>query len=205
MYRRDKRGLATWAKWLIGILATLIVLGIGGCGILFFTIYKFGQDAMDPDKAKAVAQEMVTIADPLPAPFEYKMGMNMMGYVSLVTIADENSSYTYSLVKMQKPDGEKVSAEELVDQMAVEGVPSGQSATKKIDVTGKGSTPVAGIDMPYVVGTTLSNTGEKQPALMGAVVKDKDVLMLIVIGPSSQESIDLEQAKKFFELITAFK
>lgn len=206
MYRRNQRGLATWAKWLIGIFATFLVLGLATCGIIGFATFNTVKDAMNPEKAKELASTMVTIKDPLPAPYEYKLGMNILGTVSFVTIMNDDKQYTYSLVQMQNNDSPDVTADELVEQLASQGVPSGTSgAASKIDVQDKGSMTVAGKEMPYVIGSA-DNKGQKVPALMGVVVPEsKKVLMLIVFGPATNSSVDLEETKNFFQNIEAFK
>ncbi|HMO21249.1 MAG TPA: hypothetical protein PKC98_09810, partial [Candidatus Melainabacteria bacterium] len=67
------------------------------------------------------------------------------------------------------------------------------------------SMPVAGVDMPYVMGIT-ENKGQEVPALMGVIIpNEKNVLMLIVLCPPGTKTVDIEKAKQFFNCITAFK
>lgn len=203
---RNQRGLATWAKWLIGILGTVLVLGLGSCCILGFFAYNTVKDATDPAKAKELAATMATIKDPLPERFEYKAGMNILDTVSFVTIMDNTTEYSYSLVRMVTKDKEELSAEELVEELAEKGVPSGGSDSyTKIKVQEKSSMEVGGVEMPYVLGVT-ENKGKTVPALMGVVIpKKENVLMLIVFAPPKAKSLDVDQAKEFFSNITSFK
>ncbi len=203
---RNQSGLANWAKWLIGIVATVLVVGLGSCTIMGFLAYNYVKDAADPSKAKELASTMVTIKEPLPKRFEYKAGMNIFETVSFVTILDKTNEYSYSLVKMMTKEKEKVSAEDLVEELAARGVPSGgSSANTKIKVQEKGSMEVGGVEMPYVIGIT-ENKQRTVPALMGVVIpNDKNVLMLIVFAPPKDKTIDVEQTKAFFSNISSFK
>lgn len=204
-YTRNQRGLATWAKWLIGILATFLVLGLATCGIACFVGFNFVKDATNPDKAKALAGTMVSISDPLPAPYEYKMSFDMMG-VKFVTIMDSNTEYSYSFVKMPNTKQSDMSPEDMVESMAVQGVPSGGSGgTTKIDVKSKGKMTVGGTEMPYVIGDT-TNKGQKVPSLMGVIkTGDGHLVMIIAMASPNSTDLDLNQVQKFFSMITAFK
>lgn len=203
--KRNQRGLATWAKWLIGVVAVVMVLGIGIFCVLGLFAYNAVKDATNPEKARELAATMVTIKEPLPERYEFKVGMNIMETVKFVTIEDSTDNYSYSFVDMIQQPGEKVSAEELVEQLAIKGVPSSSGSSAKIEVQEKSSMTVAGVNMPYVMGIT-ENKGQEVPALMGVIIpNEKNVLMLIVISPPGSKTVDIEKAKQFFNCITAFK
>ncbi len=208
MTRRNNKGLATWVKWLLGILIVGFALTLATCGVGGFLLFQGVQKAIDPANAKQVASQMATIKD-LPPTYKYAFGMDFMGAMTIVAVQNEAAKMTYMLIKVPNTDG--MTADQFVEQMAQKGVPtagaSGQSTTK-IEVKDKGKTPVGGTEMPYIVGISEnSNSGKKQPAFMGCVMPSRDVAILVAAVSNEEETtkpIDINEVKNFLSMIERF-
>ncbi|MBU6453616.1 MAG: hypothetical protein KGS72_17690 [Cyanobacteria bacterium REEB67] len=150
---RNQHGLALWLKIVIGLFATGLVIAIA-VGIIAFSFVK---DAMDPQKTQAVANKIVTLADPLPAPFEYgRMNISLAGY-SVALINNIDSKALYILMRIPQKDA-TTSAQKLIDAVAkgdsmptAGASPKGTSATK-MQVEKQGELDVADSKMYYVLG-----------------------------------------------------
>ncbi len=208
MTRRNNKGLATWVKWLLGILIVGFALTLATCGAGAFIVYQQIQKAMDPVNVQQVASQLATIKE-LPPSYKYAFGMDFMGAMTIVAVQNETAKMTYMLIKVPNTDG--MSADQFVEQMAQKGVPTagaGGQSTTKIEVKDKGKTPVGGTEMPYIVGISEnSSSGKKQPAFMGCVMPSKDTAVLVAAVSNEEETkpIDVNEVKNFLGLIEAFK
>lgn len=200
---RNNFGLATWAKWLIGVLIGLFILTIGGLGLGALFVWNFASQATNPEAAQKVAASILVLDKPLGEDYKYTMGLEIPGLFSLASVEDETSKVTYSFIKM-KAEKEGVTAEEMVEQIASR-VPTGSGETSSMTVQDKGAMQVAGIEMPYLTGVLASKSSE-MPALLGCVMPSNDkVLLLMALNSDSESPIDVEAARAFFSRIKAFK
>ena len=234
MKRRNQRGLATWAKWLIGIVVGGTVLLLATCSILGFAVWSQFGNMLDPEHAKQIAGQIATVKE-LPSPrYKYSLGIDFFGQATFVAIEDQEKKLLITLIKMPNQDPE-MTQEKFVEQIAQNGVPTttptGQQSTNKIEIINKGSMPVANAEMPYVVGLTLNqNTGEKVPAFLGCTIPQgkKEAILICAVSnaaasssgssstssttsttpapaPAATDTVDLEAIKTFLGYIQAFK
>ncbi|MBK9141440.1 MAG: hypothetical protein IPM23_03020 [Candidatus Melainabacteria bacterium] len=200
---RNNFGLATWAKWLIGVLVALFILTIGGLGLGAIFLWNFSSQATNPENVKKLVDGLVVFEEPLGEDYKYTMGFDIAGFFTLASVEDETTKTTYSFIKM-KAEKEKVTAEEMVEQIASR-VPTGSGETSSMAVKDKGTMPVAGIEMPYLTGV-LNSKGTDMPALLGCVMPSNEkVFLLMALNSDNDRPIDVEAAKAFFSQIKAFK
>lgn len=208
MKRRNNKGIATWLKWLLGIMAVGFVLCLATCGTIAFIGFQGVKDAMDPEKAKGVAASVADIKE-LPPTYKYSFGWNMMDLMTMVAVQNTAAKITYMIIKVPNADG--MTADQFVERMATEGVPTagggaGQSKTT-IEVKEKGKTRVGNVEMPYIIGISEnSNTGKKQPAFLGCVMPSADSAVLICAASEEEgKPIDMNEVNGFLSNITSFK
>lgn len=207
---RNNKGIATWLKWLLGIMVVGFVLCLATCGAIGFFGYQTVQDAMNPEKAEKVAHNVADIQS-LPPTYKYTFGMDMMGVMTMVAINNTATKMTYMLIKVPTTQAENQpkTADEFVEQMATQGVPQagGSSGKTTIEVKEKGKTKVGGVDMPYIVGISEnSNTGKKQPAFLGCVMPTKETAILVcAAGEDETKPIDMAEVNSFLSNIKSFK
>ncbi|MBZ0188873.1 MAG: hypothetical protein K8F91_21700 [Candidatus Obscuribacterales bacterium] len=208
MSSRNSYGLATWAKWLIGIFATLSILTLAGLGIGAWFIYDFANKAADPENAKKVADGIVTMAAPLGDNYKYSLGIDIPGLMTLASVEDETTKTSYSFMKLNNTAGkgsDDVTAEDMVEEIAKR-VPTGSGETSSMEVEEKGTMTVAGLETPYVLGKLHSKGNALLPALLGCVMPSKEkVILLMALNPTADQPIDLEAVKEFFSSVKAFK
>ncbi len=206
--RRNNKGIAPWLKWLLIIMVVGVVLLVATCGIGgYFLMKQFGNIA-DPAAAKQMASGIATIRE-LPAnQYKYAFGMDMFGLCKIVGIQDEQSGIQFTLITM--PNKEKgLTADQLVSQMAQQGVPtggasSGSSSTTKIDVKSQGKTQVGGMEMPYITGIAEGKNGEKKPAFIGCVLPSSEMAVLVCAFSDTGTDIDMAKVKNFLSYIENF-
>lgn len=81
---RNNRGLALWAKLLIGFFAFCMIVFLTICGVIGFIWYQ----AVNPDNIKKVTAEMVELA-PLPADIDYTVGLDFPGFVRIAVLNEK--------------------------------------------------------------------------------------------------------------------
>lgn len=208
MKRRNNRGIAAWLKWLLIIMVAGTVLLLATCGIIGYMGYNMVSKAMDPVASKELAGTMVTINE-LPPNYKYAMGMDLFGACTIVCIEDSSVKMYYMLMKL--PAKEKLTAEQMIDQAAAEGVPTatpgGGQGTAKMEVKTKGKTTVGGVEMPYIVGIAENSQGTRNPAFLGCVCPNDSTNILILAMHTGQDAteINVDQVKQFLAQITSFK
>lgn len=208
---RNNKGIATWLKWLLGIMAVGFVLCLATCGAVGFFGYQTVQDAMNPEKAEKVANTVADIQS-LPPTYKYTFGMDMMGVMTMVAVNNTANKMTFMLIKVpttQAGANQPHNADEFVEQMANEGVPqAGASGGKtKIEVKEKGKTKVGGVDMPYIIGMSEnSSTGKKVPAFLGCVMPTKETAIMVCAASEDEaKPIDMNEVNGFLANIKSFK
>lgn len=208
--RRNNKGLATWLKWLLGIMAVGFVLCLATCGTAAYFTFQTVQDAMKPENAEKVANTVVDMPT-LPTSYKYTFGMDMMGVMTMVVINDNADKMTYMLIKVptSQSGSEPATADEFVEQMATQGVPQagGTGGKTKIEVKEKGKTKVGGVEMPYIIGISEnSKNGKSQPAFLGCVMPTKETaVMVCAAAEDSDKPIDMNQVNGFLNNIKSFK
>lgn len=81
---RNNRGLALWAKLLIGFFAFCMIVFLTICGVMGFFWYQ----AINPDNIKKVIAEMVEL-EPLPADIDYTVGFDFPGFVRIAVLNEK--------------------------------------------------------------------------------------------------------------------
>ncbi|MDZ4833721.1 MAG: hypothetical protein SGJ27_08060 [Candidatus Melainabacteria bacterium] len=206
---RNNKGIATWLKWMLGIMAVGFVLCLATCGAVGFFGYQQIQNAMNPENAQKVAGTIVTIK-PLPTNFKYSFGMDMM-VMTMVAIQDTKGKVTYMLIRIPttgQTANEPKSADEFVDQMAAQGVPTaGNTGRTTIEVKEKGKTKAAGVDMPYIIGISENkSSGKKLPAFLGCVMPDKNTAIMVCAASEDEDKpINMVEVNDFLSNIQEFK
>ena len=204
MKYRNQKGLATWIKVLIGVVAVFFIVGIG-IAIWGFT---FAMNMASPEKSKEAAARIVTMKA-LPANYKYIMNMDLMG-VKMVGLQDTSSGIGYFLVNMPGDDKRQLTPEQMLDQIAKKGIPSAGGNGPKdtsIEVRSKGTLMLAGKEAPYVDGVTLDKKGVKHPSVLCLTPAEGGrILLLYAIDQKSQgEEIDIETFKALTDNIEAIK
>lgn len=207
--RRNNKGIATWLKWLLGIMAVGFVLCLATCGTGAYFIFQEAKKAVDPEHCKEVASKIVTMKE-LPANYKYGFGTDFMGVMTMVAVQNETTNTTFMLIKV--PNSDKVtSADELVEQIAERGVatPSadGGSSQTRIEVQEKGKTTVAGVEMPYIMGLSSNkSTGKQLPSFMGCVMPNSDSALIVYASSDDEKKpLNLAEVNSFLANITEFK
>ncbi|MBK7747746.1 MAG: hypothetical protein IPP97_11525 [Candidatus Obscuribacter sp.] len=81
---RNNRGLALWAKLLIGFFAFCMIVFLTICGVMGFFWYQ----AVNPDNIKKVIAEMAELG-PLPADIDYTVGFDFPGFVRIAVLNEK--------------------------------------------------------------------------------------------------------------------
>jgi hypothetical protein len=81
---RNNRGLALWAKLLIGFFAFCMIVFLTICGVIGFIWYQ----AVNPDNIKKVLGEMVEL-EPLPADVSYTVGFDFPGFARIAVLNEK--------------------------------------------------------------------------------------------------------------------
>ena len=212
---RNQRGLALWAKILIGIAVFGLVVFATIAGLIGYGIYQF----KDASAIKQVAQAIAQIQDPLPGNLSYFGGYNVLGKFPFVIILDNTKRDVIILWAQEAKT--QTSGADLVNQIAKGGsMPASPTAgyssggsKGKLDVAGQGNMDVAGEKMSYVFGKTETNfntdkgNAEGQPisSFIGAVSpKDKDKIVVIVVQQPSEKEFKMERVESFLKLVKGF-
>lgn len=226
MTRRNNRGLALWAKILIGIgiLCVLVTLAIGG------TIWYFVSDAMNPESIAKVAQKICKI-EALPPGLKYKAGKDLMGFCFVAASAGEGANEENYIVVSTPIKGrvdESASAEKMISSIkegkgAIPNVPSGaggaastdatsaSSSNSKLQVKGEGSMDVGTDKMFYVYGTPIkikadgAEESTNSASFIGAVnPAGQDRLVTVVVMQANKADLDMEKVKAFVSAMKGF-
>lgn len=204
-YRRNQMGIATWLKWVIGIVVGGMLLSLAACGVIGLTLYSTMKDMMDPATVKERMAKIVDADIPFDR-YEPYMCLDIpLVPLTISSVNDKQTKVTYMLIKAPNKEGQ--TNEELLEQFAQTGVPtastSGQSSMQ-IGITSKGKSKVAGAEMPYILGSTNSEQGT-QPVYLGLLLPDpKQATLICAIGEAGKE-LDLKQVNEFLAKIKAFK
>ncbi|MBX9939917.1 MAG: hypothetical protein K2Y32_11725 [Candidatus Obscuribacterales bacterium] len=202
-YRRG-RGLALWAKILIG-LGVLSLIGLLVVGGLLWSL--FG-DFADPKAVEKAANSIVTMS-PLPANLKYAVGKNLMGAFQFAAINDEAAKDTYMLMSYKMEASKKITAKDFIE--ALKGgkeMPSSAAATGaggKLDVSGEGEFDIAGTKVPYVYGKTQAKGGTTAASLIAACAPEGEDRMVLIIAQQNGDTINIDRVKSFVSLITSIK
>jgi len=159
---RNQYGMALWVKIVLGLFAAGLLLAI----VASIFVVGFFKDAMDPKKTQIVANQIVTLQDPLQDPFEYgRMNVSMGGY-SVALINNTESKALFILMQFPKKESTG-GAKQMIDQVAggQSGLPdarggqlpgdssaSGGLKKNNMIVEKKDVLDVAGSKMYYVLG-----------------------------------------------------
>ncbi len=213
MPARNQRGVAKWVKILLWTTVILLVLSLATCTMGGLFVLKSATDATDIKKITPIVDSMVTFEGPLPD--KYKMQMAMDYYDALkfkfAAIKDKETNLEFYLVRFKNTDKPDYTSEQFIDELAVkkqvEGAGAASEAMKEFVLKEKGSMKVAGVDMPFALGTTENTVSEKKrAALFGCVIPGKDkVQLLCAFGPEGAEELNKKAASEFFNLIKAVK
>jgi hypothetical protein len=161
---RNQHGLATWVKIILSIFALGLLVAIVGsiCLVGFF------KDMTDPKKTQEVANKIVTLAEPLPGPFEYgRMNISMFGY-SGALINNSSTNALFFLIKSPRKDGED-NAQKTMDKVAKgeAGLPdtsgalpgsntSAGAGKSNMNVESQGVLDCGGTKLYYVMGKSVA-------------------------------------------------
>lgn len=148
--RRNQRGLALWAKILLGIVAFWCIVFIG---IIGFAVFAYSQ-IVSPDNVKKMLGQLADV-DTLPANYKYIAGAELFGTIKFAALGEEGSPNAYILAALESKNGTQ-SAEDFIDQI------SGGARVKSTTVqkTEKKETTPAG-DKKTTKTTTVKETVEK--------------------------------------------
>jgi len=210
MKRRNNKGIATWLKWLLGIMAVGFVLCLATCGVVGYFGYQAFSDATNPDKIKGVTGSIVSMKE-LPPSYSYVFGSDMFGVMPMVLLKNEKAKMTYMIMRLPNKDGSSMTADKLVEQMAEQGVQTagpGAQGKMTMEVQDKGKTQVGGVEMPYIIGVSENkSTGAKQPSFMGCVMPSPDTATLVVAGSedTGAQKLDMNEVNSFLSNIESFK
>lgn len=210
---RNQRGVAKWVKVLLWTVVIILVLSLATCTIGGLFLFKSASDATDIKKITPIVDSMVTFEGPLPD--KYKMQMAMDYYDALkfkfAALKDQDAVIEFYLVRFKNTDKPDYSSEQFIDELAVkkqvDGAGAASEAMKEFVIKEKGSMKVAGVDMPFAIGTTENTVSQKKrPALFGCIIPgDNKVQLLCAFGPEGQEDLNKKAVSEFFGLIKAVK
>ncbi len=175
----SKGGLPTWAKVLIG-LVVVVILAVGGLvvgGIVFFQ--NASKQWSDPVAINKVAQSIAAFPAPLPEGYKYLMGMDLAG---IKTVTVEHADDKQAIIIMSFPKKDKTDAQTMVNELYEKGVKTQQTQAKFEDVKSKGTEMVAGLSMPYIIGTMTDNTGKKAEGMVGCLVSETKAETIFIYG-----------------------
>jgi hypothetical protein len=178
-----KGGLPTWAKVLIG-LVIVVILGVGGLvvgGIVFFQ--NASKQWTDPVAIAKVSQSIADFPEPLPEGYKYLMGMDLAG---IKTVTVEHADDKQTIIIMSFPKKDKTDAQTMVNELFEKGVKTQQTQAKFEDVKSKGTETVAGLSMPYIIGTMTDNTGNKAEGMVGCIVSETKSETIFIYGMQPQ-------------------
>lgn len=206
-YRRNQMGLATWLKWVIGLVVGGMLLSMAACGLILFGGYTMMKGMTDP---VAVKQNMNKIADIDISSDRYQpnLGLDLppLGLV-ISSVTDSQTKLSWAMVKVPNNDEKQQTNEQMLAEFAESGVPTATTTgqgTMKVGITSKGTVKVAGQEMAYILGTTNSEQGVQPVYLALTLPTPKQVDMVCAIGEAGKE-IDLKQVNEFLAKIKAFK
>lgn len=224
MTRRNNRGLALWAKILIGIgiLCVVVTLAIGGF------VWYFVSDAMNPESIAKVAQKICKM-EALPPGLKYKAGKDL-GVVQFVVAStpDPNSEENYIIMSTSTKGrvDESASAEKLIAAVkegkagSMPTVPGGSGAatasdssstSSKLQVKGEGSMDVGTDKLFYVYGTPIkikadgAEESTNSASFIGAVnPAGQERLVNVIVMQANKADLDMEKVKAFISAMKSF-
>jgi len=211
--RRNAKGLALWAKILIG-LGVLCVIGVLAMGGVLWAI--FG-DVANPQAVEKTANIIAKIG-PLPPNLKYTAGKDIFGKFQFAAIKDDKSKDTFVLMSTstQGSSGEtKITEEQFIESLkggqAMPANPAAGAAggKSKLKVEGEGSLDVGTLKMPYVYGQAQNSAGSAssaQPAasFIGVVMPPNQNRMVVLLVSQEEAAINLDRIKAFTGLIKGF-
>lgn len=210
MRTRNQKGLATWVKVLLAVVALgfVVLVGLGIAGFMFVT--DLSKKATKPEYVKEVTQTIAKI-DELPSGFKYQMGIDAMG-MSIVALLNEDEKLSVMLMKLpQAPGAEK--PDQIVDKYAERGVPTvgmpsgggqGTGGASPMQIKDKGKLTVGGEEMPYAIGES-EIKGTKVAQLIGCVVPKAGNKTVLFIGQTLDGSpYKMEPTKQLLSSIKGF-
>lgn len=210
---RNQRGVAKWVKIVLWSVVGVLILSLATCTIGGLLIFKGATDATDAKKIAPILESMVSFEKPLPDKYKLQMAMDYYDALKFkfAALKDKDATIEFYLVRFKNTDKSNYTAEQFVDELAtkkqVEGAGAASDAMKEFVLKEKGSAKVAGIDMPFALGTTENSATQKtRPALFGCIVPgDQKVQLLCAFGPEGEENLNKKAVFDFFGLIKAIK
>jgi len=209
---RNQRGVAKWVKVLLWTVVIILVLSLATCTIGGLFIFKTATDSTDIKKITPILDSMVEFEKALPERYKLQMAMDYYDALKFkfAAVKDKEATLEFYLVRFKNTDKPDYTAEQFVDELAakkqVEGAGAASEAMKGFVLKEKGSMKVAGIEMPFALGTTETASGIKRPALFGCIIPNKDTVQLLcAFGPEGTEQLDKKAASEFFGQIKTVK
>lgn len=210
---RNQRGVAKWVKILLWTVVGFMVLSLATCTIGGLFIFKGATDATDAKKIAPILESMVTFEKPLPDKYKLQMAMDYYDALKFkfAALKDKDAVIEFYLVRFKNTDKPDYTSEQFIDELAtkkqVEGAGAASEAMKEFVLKEKGTMKVAGIEMPFALGTTENTVSQKKrPALFGCIVPgDQKVQLLCAFGPEGEEDLNKKAVSEFFGLIKAVK
>lgn len=196
-----KTGMPKWLKIVLIVGAVLVVGTIGLIVALGFFVGGVVKDAQDPVKIKQVASSFMTVKDPLPEGFEYKMGLDIMGNK---IIALDNDAQDLKLVI-----GDLKQADDLDDPEKVINKLSQHSATAssgahtsvKFSSEKKGTETVGGRKMSYAIGKTTDEKRNKTSQVFIGLFEPTPQGTVAIFGSTQKDAYDLEGTETFLKSV----
>ncbi len=200
----QKPGLPGWLKIVLIVTAVIVVLTIGligGCAMFFGNMMK---EVQDPNHIRQVAASFMRIGEPLPAGFQYKLGINLLGN-RIVGFKNESKDLFIVIGDFADKSIDLSDPETAINKVtATSGLAGhhGQQARGsniRFETKKKGSEIVGGRQMNYVIGpATNTSTGRTSQTFIGTFSPPTSGTVCI-FGSTDKDTYDLQATEELLK------
>ena len=196
---QPETGMPKWLKIVLIVGGVFVVISIGTIAAIFFAAGSVMKDAQDPVKIKQVVASFMSVKDPLPDGFEYKLGLNIFG--QKVVGVECPSKDLHLIIGEIKGSNDLSDPEKAINQLtsSAGGASGGAHSKVKFDSEKKGSETVGGRKMSYAVGKTTDEKTDTPHQVFIGIFEPTDAGTVAIFGSTDKKVYDMEDTEAFLK------
>jgi hypothetical protein len=196
-----KTGMPKWLKIVLIVGGVFVISSVGLMAALFFVGTTMVKDAQDPAKIKQVVASFMTVKDPLPDGYEYKLGADIFGN-KIVALNNADKDLKIVIGNLKQVD-DLTDPEKVINKLSQHSSAAGQGghSNVKFESEKKGSETVGGRKMDYAVGKAVDDKTQQSSQVFIGLFQPTDKGTVAIFGSTSKEKYDMESTDEFLKSI----
>ncbi|MDR3613916.1 MAG: hypothetical protein P4L53_10120 [Candidatus Obscuribacterales bacterium] len=196
-----KAGMPKWLKIVLIVGGVFVVGTVGLMGALFFVGATMVKDAQDPAKIKQVVSTFMTVKEPLPDGYEYKLGADLFGN-KIVALNNSDKDLKIVIGDLKQVD-DLNDPEKVINKLSQHSNAAGQGGRSNVKFVSekKGSETVGGRKMDYAIGKAVDDKTQRTTQVFIGLFEPTEQGTVAIFGSTSKEKYDMEGTDTFLKAI----